>query len=130
MDAGRFFLKILNICLSIAFFLLMVFLLFRLGQSSYDFGYRVFTEKAVDVQERSREKVVQITSDMGAGDIGSLLQRKGLVRDSGLFAVQLMLSAYKDSIKPGTYTLSTSMTAREMMQVMSAEDEGDTETEE
>ena len=80
-------------------------------------------------EENAKDKVVRITSDMGAKEIGDLLESKELIRDSNLFVVQLMLSAYKDDMKPGTYTLSTSMTAKEMMQVISAEEEEETETE-
>ena len=73
--------------------------------------------------------MVWITADKGAKEIGDLLESKELIKESNLFVVQLMLSAYKDDMKPGTYTLSTSMTAKEMMQVISAEEEEETETE-
>ena len=36
---------------------------------AYDFGYRVFTEQAVDTEENAKDKVVQISSDMSARDI-------------------------------------------------------------
>ena len=116
---------------TIRFYSVVVFacLLYRMGEYSFDFGYRVFTEKAMTTEENAKDKVVRITSDMGAKEIGDLLESKELIRDSNLFVVQLMLSAYKDDMKPGTYTLSTSMTAKEMMQVISAEEEEETETE-
>ena len=48
--------------------------------------------------------------------------------DSGkLFFIQLKLSVYADKLNPGTYTLNTSMTAKEMMVVMSAVAEPETE---
>ena len=67
---------------------------------------------------------------MSARDIGALLEKKGLVRSADLFAVQLKLSSYSKKIKAGVYTLSTSMTAKDMMQVMSADEVTETETEE
>ena len=129
MDAGRILMKFFSLCLSVLGFVVFAFLLSRLGEYSFDFGYRVFTEKAMTTEENAKDKVVRITSDMGAKEIGDLLESKELIRDSNLFVVQLMLSAYKDDMKPGTYTLSTSMTAKEMMQVISAEEEEETETE-
>ena len=42
----------------------------------------------------------------------------------------MKLSSYSGKMKEGTYTLSTSMTAYEMMQIMSASDVEETETEE
>lgn len=130
MSASKVVLKIVNISFSVLIMLLVVFALYRVGQNAYTFGYRVFTETAIDEEENGTDKVVQITEDMGEKEIGDLLERKGLIRDSGLFVVQLKLSAYSGKIKEGTYTLSTAMTARDMMQVMSADDEEDTETEE
>ncbi|MCI8875643.1 MAG: endolytic transglycosylase MltG [Lachnospiraceae bacterium] len=121
--------KFFSVCLSVIVFVVFAFLLYRMGEYSFDFGYRVFTEKAMTTEENAKDKVVRITSDMGAKEIGDLLESKELIRDSNLFVVQLMLSAYKDDMKPGTYTLSTSMTAKEMMQVISAEEEEETETE-
>ena len=129
MDAGRILMKFFSVCLSVIVFVVFAFLLYRMGEYSFDFGYRVFTEKAMTTEENAKDKVVRITSDMGAKEIGDLLESKELIRDSNLFVVQLMLSAYKDDMKPGTYTLSTSMTAKEMMQVISAEEEEKTETE-
>ncbi len=129
MDAGRILMKFFSVCLSVIVFVVFAFLLYRMGEYSFDFGYRVFTEKVMTTEENAKDKVVRITSDMGAKEIGDLLESKELIRDSNLFVVQLMLSAYKDDMKPGTYTLSTSMTAKEMMQVISAEEEEETETE-
>ena len=59
---------------------------------------------------------------MGAKELGDLLEKKGLIRDAELFFVQLKLSSYSGKMKEGTYTLSTSMTAYEMMQIMSGEE--------
>ena len=56
------------------------------------------------------------------------MESNGLIRDANLFQIQLKLSAYSDRIKAGVYTLSTSMTPKEMIVVMAAEDEEDEET--
>ncbi|MBO5302712.1 MAG: endolytic transglycosylase MltG [Lachnospiraceae bacterium] len=130
LGIGDIILKILGITISVLMVVLVAYALYRGGQYAYDFGYRVFTETPMTSIEESEDKVVQITADMGAKEIGELLEKKGLVRDAELFLIQLKLSAYAKEIKEGTYTLSTSMTAREMMQVMSAEDVESTEMEE
>lgn len=44
------------------------------------------------------------------------------------FYVQLRMSAYHGKLKTGTYTLNTSMTAKDMMVVMAAESEESTES--
>jgi len=60
---------------------------------------------------------------MSATEIGTVMQEKGLVRDGRLFALQYLLSEYKKDWKPGTYELSTAMTAEEMMEVMAGQTE-------
>lgn len=108
--------------------LLVVFIgVFKASTYCYDFGYRIFTEKPVS-SEPGRDVVVQISSEDSAFDIGDMLEEKGLVRDSLLYTAQYYLSAYVDDLIPGTYTLNTSMTAKEMMIVMSTPVE-DTEVE-
>lgn len=108
--------------------LLVVFIgVFKATTYCYDFGYRIFTEKPISA-EPGRDIVVQISSADTAFDIGEKLEEKGLVRDSLLYTVQYYLSAYVGDLLPGTYTLNTSMTAKEMMIVMSTPVE-DTEVE-
>lgn len=108
--------------------LLVVFIgVFKATTYCYDFGYRIFTEKPVSA-DPGRDVVVQISASDSAFEIGNMLEEKGLVRDSLLYTAQYYLSAYVDDLLPGTYTLNTSMTAKEMMIVMSTPVE-DTEVE-
>ena len=128
--SSRIVMKIVDISFSMLVMLILIVVLYKVGEKSYDFGYRVFRETAVATEAEGEDKLVQVTGDMGAKEIGDLLEEKGLIRDSNLFVVQLKLSAYANKIKEGTYTLSTAMTSKEMMQVMSAEVVEDTEMEE
>jgi len=130
MTFGKAVLRILNLSITILFWVFVIFALFRLGQESYNFGFRVFTEPAMTSEENARDKIVTIKSDMNAYEIGKVLEEKRLIKSAPLFAVQLKLSAYKDDIQPGSYTLSSSMTAREMMVVMSKAETEETEVEE
>ena len=56
-----------------------------------------------------------------------MLEAEGLIRDSKLFFAQLKLSAYSGKLLPGTYTLNTSMTGKEMIAVMGTGAEESTE---
>lgn len=127
MSARKIVMRVVSISFTVLIVILVIFGLTRLGSAAYDFGYRIFMEEPVST-ESDEEVVVRIEEEMSAADIGYMLEEKGLIRDGELFFAQLKLSAYSGSIKPGVYTLSPSMTAREMMQVMSpAEDETETE---
>ena len=126
MKVNKIIFGFVRISFSILVILLIVIGLIKLGNFCYDFGYRVFTEDAVD-SEPGRDVVVKVTEDMSESDIGTMLEEKGLVRDSVLFYAQLKLSAYSGKLRPGTYTLNTSMKAKDMMVVMSAVPKEDTE---
>ncbi len=121
-NTSKVVIRIIGGALSFLFLVLVVLGLIRAGQWAYGFGYRVYTEDAVD-SAPGTDKSVTVTSDMSAKEIGDLLEEKGLIRDAGLFVVQLKLSSYSGQIRSGTYTLNTSMTAEEMMQVMAAEED-------
>lgn len=68
------------------------------------------------------DKTVKIKKDMSPLELGNLLEEKQLVDSGALFMLQLHVLDYDDKLKPGTYTLNTSQTAKEMMQVLSEEE--------
>ncbi len=126
MNIHKIILKFVSISFSILVTLLVAIGLLRLGEYCYHFGYRVFTEPAME-EEPGTDVVVLLTGDMSEYDIGGALLEKGLIRDKNLFFAQLMLSAYAGELQSGTYTLNTSMTAKEMMAVMAADTAESTE---
>ncbi len=101
-------------------------LIYKAGQKAYDFGYRVFAEEAMSPAP-GRDVEVSITQGKSAYDVGKMLEEKGLIRDAQLFMLQEKLSGYKDKMQPGIYTLNTSMTAEDMLKVMSANAPEETE---
>ncbi len=106
-----------------------VYIIYRGALLCYDYGYRIYTEPAVSAGE-GRTVTVAVSEDMSPADIGRLLESKGLVRDGRLFTVQYYLSEYRESVGPGVFELSTSMTAEEIMAAMVTETEEDEEAEE
>lgn len=119
--------RFVEISFSILIVLVVFIGVFKTSTYCYEFGYRIFTEKAVDEYPGDDVEVL-ISEGDSAFDIGKILEEKGLVKDSNLYVAQYYLSAYVDKLLPGTYTLNTSMTAKEMMDVMSTPVE-DTEVE-
>ncbi|NLG02831.1 MAG: endolytic transglycosylase MltG [Clostridia bacterium] len=105
-------------------------LIYKAGQKAYDFGYRIFAEEPMSPAP-GRDVEITIGHDKGTYTVAKMLQEKGLIRDAKLFYIQEKLSAYKGKIQPGFYTLNTSMSAEDMMKILSenAPDE-DADTEE
>ena len=127
MDLNKFLFRFISVAFKIMIALLVIVATVKLGGIGYDFGYRVFTETAID-KEPGKDVLVQVREDTSARELGKTLEEKGLVRDGNLFFLQLKLSAYSKRILPGVYTLNTSMTAKDMMVVMSTKESESTES--
>ena len=101
----------------VAVVIFSVYVIYNGATLAYDYGYRIFTEPAVSAGE-GRKITGSVTEDMSPADIGELFETKGLVRDGRLFMLQDYLSEFRKEVGPGTFELSTSMTAEEMMEAM------------
>lgn len=118
---------ILSAIIKIAVAIWIVNFIYTKTLAAYDFGYRIFTEAPISPAP-GRDVTISYTEGKSFKDLAKTLEEKGLVRDYKLAMVQMYVSAYKDTVKPGAYTLNTSMTTEEMMKAMSPEvDEEDKE---
>lgn len=125
MSGKRVMLGIIGTSLRVVVMAIIIIYVYRLSMAAYDFGFRVFAEPAVS---RGEGRDVEVTVPMGKNtlEIGELLESKGLIKDAKLFFVQEKLSAYRGKLAPGVYTLNTSMTASEMIEIMAEDsEEGD-----
>lgn len=119
MKAGRLISAVLGMVLRVVFTIGIVYVIYRGAIISYDYGYRIFTEPAVSAGE-GRTVTLTITGDESLLELGELFADKGLVRDGRLFVLQYLFSEYREEVVPGTFEFSTAMTAEEMMAVMAA----------
>lgn len=119
MDAKKLVSAVLGTILKVIVAIAVIFVVYTGASTCYDYGYRIFTEPAVALGE-GRTVTVTVTKEMSPLDIGESFLEKGLVRDAKLFALQYLFSEYYKEVQPGTFELSTSMTAEEMMEVMAA----------
>ena len=122
MEVNKVIFKFLEVAFAIMITLLIIYGTVCAGRTAFDFGYRVFAESPME-EAPGTDVIVTIESGMDAKKIGELLKENELIRDENLFYFQLNLSAYADKIIPGTYTLNTSLTAKEMIILMSTEPE-------
>ncbi len=122
MSAKKIWIKIGTTLLKLAGLALAVFVLYKVALFAYDYGFRIFAEEPVD-REPGIDVNVAIVEGKSVKEIGQLLEEKGLIRDGRLFILQEKLSEYAGDLKPGAYTLNTSMTPYEMMAIMAASDE-------
>ena len=93
-----------------------------IGHEAYRLGYNALYQVSVDEGD-GRQIEVTVTDDMSVREIGEMLQDKGLLKESPtVFVIQEQISEYHGKILPGTYQLSTGMTADEMLRVMAGGD--------
>lgn len=121
MGKSRIALSVVGSILSMAIMVLIAIAVLRTGKAAYEIGYRIFTEPAME-EAPGRDVTVEIKAGMSSAELGNVLEEKKLVDNGMLFMIQLIVLDYDDKLKPGTYTLNTSQTAKEMMQVMADEE--------
>lgn len=129
MNINKALFTFIKIAFSIMVILFVVYGAVNLCRVGYDYGYRLFTEPAME-EAPGEDVLVQVKSDMSDKDIADMLRNKGLIRDSNLFYIQMKLSSYAEKIKPGVYTLNTSMEPKELMAGMVPPEEETQDTEE
>ncbi len=109
--------------LKIVIIIVVVMLTYKYATDAYNFGYRIFTEAPVAEEGNAKVISIAITEEAGTMDIGEVLEEKGLINDAKVFYVQELISEYHGELKPGIFELSSDMTVKEMMEIMSAEGE-------
>ena len=123
-------LRVVKITFTVLLAVICLYIGVRLCMVSYDFGFRVFTEDAIDDEGDGKTVLIQIKEGMSDHDIAVVMEEKGLIRDANLFWIQLALFEYSGKLEPGVYTLETSMTPEEIMvAIVEAAEEAEAATE-
>lgn len=108
----------------------LIMSIYRAGQKAYEFGFRIFTEEPMSPPP-GRDVAITVSNGDSTMDVAESLEEKGLIRDAKLFYIQKKCSEFDGDIKPGFYTLNTSMTADDMFALIAGtkdDDEAEDET--
>jgi len=122
MNVKEIVCSVFGIAFKIVAAVLIIMFTYKYALLAYDYGYRIFGELPITSGE-GRNVTVTIKEGADAKAIGEILENKGLIRDGELFILQELISDYHNDLLPGTYELNTSMTAEQMMEIMSTEPE-------
>ena len=123
MDVKKLAGTILSVTCRTLVFVMIALLMILMVQSLYDFGQKIFNEKSMTSTDNAMLIEVAIPEDASPKEIADMMADKGLVEDSTLFYVQILLSDYQEKFVPGIYTLSTDMKPTELMMTISPETE-------
>lgn len=121
MKEGNWMLSLGLFLLRLALLILVVIGIFKVGEYAYTYCYSVVSDTAAE-EEPGRDVSVSVTSDMSAGKVAKLLERKGLIKSADVFKIQMKVTGYEDKIQPGEYVLNTSMRPREMLKILAGEE--------
>ncbi len=109
--------SVFGVAFKIVLAVIIIMLVYKYSVQAYDYGYRIFGEGPVTTGE-GREVTITVKEGDSVKTIGQTLETTGLIKDAKLFVLQEKVSEYQGKIKPGEYTLNTSMTAEEMIAIM------------
>ena len=121
MKEGNWMLSLGLFLLRLALLILVVVGIFKVGEYAYTYCYSVVSDTAAE-EEPGRDVSVSVTSDMSAGKVAKLFERKGLVKSADVFKIQMKVTGYEDKIQPGKYVLNTSMRPSEMLKILAGEE--------
>lgn len=121
MKEGNWMLSLGLFLLRLALLILVVVGIFKVGEYAYTYCYSVVSDTAAE-EEPGRDVSISVTSDMSAGKVAKLLERKGLVKSADVFKIQMKVTGYEDKIQSGKYVLNTSMRPREMLKILAGEE--------
>lgn len=94
---------------------LLVLLLCEGVTRGYEFGHELFYASAVD-QQPGLDKTVTVEEGTSVTRVAWLLKGNGLITNEYSFIIQAEFFDYK--VNPGSYTFNTSMTSKEILQMM------------
>ncbi len=119
-DINRVTGAIIRVSLRLIIYALIILILYEGVTVGYEFGHEIFASTAV-APEPGTDKTVVVEEDRSALQVGRLLEEEGLIRNAYAFWIQSMF--YEYDIYPGAYVLNTSMTSRDMLELMSIKPE-------
>ncbi|WP_343209241.1 endolytic transglycosylase MltG [Anaerolentibacter hominis] len=110
-----------NMLLTIAFYILVIMVICKIGAMSYEFAYEIFGDVSVDA-EPGRDVEITINEGDSAMNIAGKLEVNKVVVNKYSFYIRIKLNR-KNLVKPGTYTLNSSMNYDEIMRVITGQAE-------
>lgn len=106
---------IIGLSIRLIFLALFVLLLHEGVIRGYEFGHEIFYASAAEPAP-GRDKMVNVKEGTDLIHAARLLKDGGLIANEYSFIIQAKFFNYK--VKPGSYALNTSMTSKEILQMM------------
>lgn len=127
-EINRITTAIISMSVRLLIFALVFFLMYEGITRGYRFGHAVFAPEAAE-NAPGRDYSYTVENGDSLMEVSKELKEAGLITDRYVFIVQAKFYDYE--LQPGTYRLNSSMTSRDMLQMMDeqrtvTEDEAET----
>lgn len=94
---------------------LVVLLLYQGVTNGYAFGHELFYASSV-TEKPGTDKDVMVEENASVPQVAKQLKNSGMITNEYSFIIQAKFFDY--TVNPGDYTINTSMTSREILQMM------------
>ena len=120
-EINRITMAIIRISVKLMLLALLILVLYEAVIQGYAFGHAVFYAEAVE-EAPGHDITVVVKDGEDVSQAADELEKKGLIKNIYAFLFQSRFYDY-DKIYPGTYTLNTSMTSKDILQKLSEKPE-------
>ena len=121
-EINKISLAVISISGKIVFCVLTVMLLVTGAKNGYAFGHSIFYAPGMEAAP-GRDMVLKLDGSETLSQVGAMLENAGLIRNDKAFVIQA--TCYDYEVKKGTFDLNTSMSSREIIDLLSEETEED-----
>ncbi len=95
-------------------YILVIFLFIKAATLAYDFSYQVFGDPAMSKYNQETVRI-DVPEGTTVKEVAKTLEDNGLIKYKSAFVLRMKLAKLSDSIQPGTYDLSQTMTADDIV---------------
>ncbi len=108
---------ILSTSIKIVVYMLVAVGIYVILSGAFSFGELIFSENGMAAKGNGTEIQVTIPKDASSKEVGDILKKNGLIKNSYAFVIQVML--YEADIVPGKYALNTEENPKEIIEILS-----------
>ncbi len=114
-EINRITTTIISMSIRLLFYALVFFLLYEGITRGYSIGHEIFSPTAV-AEAPGKDMEITVKKDESVLAVAGELEKSGLIKNKLIFVIQAKFYDYE--VYPGTYTLNTSMTSKDMLKLI------------
>ncbi len=113
----KFFSTVIGLIINVGIVCFVIYLVPKVTTRAYQMA-KDFILQPSDEERIAKEVSITIPSGSSTREIARILKENGLVTNSDLFTIKAMINEYDGTFKMGDYSLNTSMSEDEIMEIL------------